>query len=584
MHEAVNNIRGIFANYDIGAYIIPSDNEYFIEYPAESYSRLKYMTNFTGSNGLVVIGQEVALFFTDGRYLAQGKRQLDSRVFQIFDIKDLRYFPWSNYLNDAEMFGYDPKLFSNLKLKIFSAIAPRLTKISENLVDQIWSNKPSAPSSQVYIHQVEFAGQTHNDKIAMCRDILAEHSADTMIVTSIDSICWLLNLRANDTPYSPLMLSKVLITNHQLYLFINPSRITKEVALARPEITILPEEKFADLLSQGKKILVDENIVQSHIMDLLNSQLVEKIGEPCQLYKACKNDIEIKHAINFHIEDAVALCEFFAYIFDLTNLHDYDEYELGEILTKFRSKQDKYIMDSFPTICGFKENSAIIHYHATQIQSKKIVGNGILLIDSGGQYQGCTTDVTRTFIIGKPTNEQKIRYTQVLKGHIALSTIKFPANITTGAHLDVLARQFLWNDEQDYPHGTGHGVGSFLGVHEGPQNIHASSNITLKAGMILSNEPGYYKTNDFGIRIENLMYVRETQQNTPLTNHQQFLEFCPLTLVPYAKELIEQKMLNQDEKNYLKQYYQKITSHLSPLLSDHSKQWLATQTLPFTSD
>ncbi|MCC8372455.1 MAG: M24 family metallopeptidase [Rickettsia endosymbiont of Pseudomimeciton antennatum] len=622
MQERISNIRSLFAKYKIDGYIVPCNDQYLSEYVHESAKRLQYVTNFSGSNGIAVICKSKAAFFTDGRYLQQSKYELDPEIFKIFDIKDLPYFSWDDYLGTDGILGYDSKLFTNVKLQIFSKIKSRLHKISDNLVDQIWHDRPAEASSKIYIHDDKFSGQSYSDKITICRDLLTKYSADTMIVTSADSICWLLNLRASDISYSPLMLAIVLITQDQLYLFTNPNRDNRplaklayaeefegdasprtaayssvredsstaltyklpaevefckrsnqDVMIARPDITILPEEKFADILGQTNKVLVDENFASSYIMDLLNNKLVEKINDPCQLSKALKNDIEIKHAINFHVNDAVALCEFFAYLFELPNLQDQTEYDLGEILTEFRSKQDQYVMDSFPTICGFKENSAIIHYRATSHQAKKILGKGILLIDSGGQYKGCTTDVTRTFAIGGSTEEQKLRYTQVLKGHIALSIIKFPVNITTGSNLDILARQFLWRDWQDYPHGTGHGVGSFLNVHEGPQNISLRSNVILQPGMIVSNEPGYYKINEFGIRIENLMYIRNSLQDV------NYLEFDTLTLVPYAKELIDYKMLNADEINYLKQYYQKIKQQVYPLLSIRGQKWLSNQLL-----
>ncbi len=573
MQERISNIRELFAKYKIDGYIVPCNDQYLSEYVHESAKRLQYITNFSGSNGIAVICKSKAIFFTDGRYLQQSKCELDPKIFKIFDIKDLPYFSWDDYLGNDGILGYDSRLFTNVKLQIFSKIKSRLHKISDNLVDQIWHDRPAEASSKIYVHDDKFSGQLYSNKITICRNLLTKYSADTMIVTSADSICWLLNFRASDIPYSPLMLAIVLITQDQLYLFTNPERANQDVMIARPDITILPEERFAGILGQANKVLVDENFASSYIMDLLNNRLVEKINDPCQLSKALKNDIEIKHAINFHIKDAVALCEFFAYLFELANLQDQTEYDLGEILTEFRSKQDQYVMDSFPTICGFKENSAIIHYRATSHQAKKILGKGILLIDSGGQYKGCTTDVTRTFAIGGSTEEQKLRYTQVLKGHIALSIIKFPVNITTGSNLDVLARQFLWRDGQDYPHGTGHGVGSFLNVHEGPQNISLRSNVILQPGMIVSNEPGYYKINEFGIRIENLMYVKNTLQDV------NYLEFDTLTMVPYAKELIDYKMLNEDEINYIKQYYQKIKQQVYPLLSIRGQKWLSNQLL-----
>ncbi len=563
--QLINVLSVLFKQHQITGYIIPSNDEYFNEYTPDSSKRLQYITNFSGSNGIAIICPTTSLFFTDGRYLEQSKRQLDGDIFQIFNIHELSDFPWEQYFGRDYRLGYDPKLFTIAKLNLFSKIKRHLAKISDNLVDQVWLDRESF-ASKVYLQEIEFAGQSYSDKISMCREILLKYTADSMLITSPDSICWLLNLRANDVPYTPLMLGKVIITTDKLYLFTNLEKIPKSVFNARADVTIVSEEEFTKVLNETSKILIDESFVSIHIMDLLKDKEIVKINDPCQLAKARKNNIEINHAINFHIQDAVALCEFFTHIFTIKDLSNFSEYELGEMLTEYRTKRDNYVMDSFHTICGFHENSAVIHYRAEKANSKRIIGNGLLLIDSGGQYKGSTTDVTRTFAIGNPTEEQKLRYTQVLKGHIALATIKFPRNVT-GGNLDVLARQFLWRDHQDYPHGTGHGVGSFLSVHEGPQNISLRSNVPLEPGMILSNEPGFYKPGEFGIRIENLIYVRKSTEA-------HYLEFDNLTLVPYSKDLIDLKMLNNEEITYLKQYYQAISELVCPLLSSKAKDWV----------
>ncbi|WP_341763506.1 aminopeptidase P family protein [Candidatus Tisiphia endosymbiont of Beris chalybata] len=599
MHTPIRNITALFDHYKIRAYIVPANDQYFSEYPPAGSQRLKYITNFTGTNGLAIIEADKGLFFTDGRYLEQSKLELDQSFFHIADINNLIHFPWDNYLDKDAILGYDPKLFTIAKLKIFSKIAPRLLKIADNLVDKIWVNKPASLASTIYQHDIEFSGCSYKDKVALVRDLAAKHSASALIITALDSICWLLDLRANDIAYSPLLLGKVIITIDNLFLFTHPAKVNQDIRLARPEITFYHEEDFEVVLhNQEGKILFDEKVTSIYVQDLLSNKIIEEISDPCQLLKACKNNTEVTHAVNCHIQDAVALCEFFAYLFTLSTdlLGKQTEYNLGEILTDFRSKQTNYIMDSFPTICGFKEHGAVIHYRASPFGSKKIVGKGLLLIDSGGQYKGGTTDVTRTFAIGSPTTEQKLRYTQVLKGHIALSKIKFPGNNITGANLEVLARQFLWQDFQDYPHSTGHGVGSFLNVHEGPQGISLNNKIVLQPGMIVSNEPGYYKAGHFGIRIENLMYIKSIALGSTASNSEvntlkieeaklqnkahinvNYLEFDTLTLVPYAKELIELKMLSKDEKNYIKQYYNKIRQHVYPVLSTKGKSWLDSQ-------
>ncbi|EEC02084.1 xaa-pro aminopeptidase, putative [Ixodes scapularis] len=554
----INLLRNLFTEYDIDGYIIPSNDKYMSEYVPSYAKRLEYITGFTGSNGIAIIYKDTALFFTDGRYLEQASKELDLELFKIFDLKDI-----SKFGKDAKI-GYDSELFtysaiSNLKFNF--------QKINGNLVDKIWQNQLLEPNSKVYLHDIKDAKIGYDSEL-FTYSAISNLKQSALVILDSSSICWLLNLRASDVSYTPLMFAKVILTSTQLYLFINPTRIDAEIINARPEITILPEEEFENVLRDSENIFIDDTIASVHIMDLVADKKVQKITDPCLMLKACKNDVEIEHAIDFHIKDAVALCEFFA---DLDRSIRYCEEAL--LLTEYRAKQEGYVSDSFPAICGFQENSAIIHYRADQKTAKKIIGQGILLIDSGGQYQGATTDITRTIVIGTPNDEQKKRYTQVLKGHIALAKTKFPKNIVTGANLDILARQYLWQEMLDYPHGTGHGVGSFLSVHEGPQSINLRNKTILKAGMILSNEPGFYIPGKYGIRIENLMYVKENNG---------WLEFETLSLVPYASKLIDMKLLNIDEINYIKEYYNKIRAKIYyDLLSPQARNWLNNEIKSF---
>ncbi|WP_341786710.1 aminopeptidase P family protein [Rickettsia endosymbiont of Cantharis rufa] len=616
--DRINLLRSLFPEYDIDGYIIPSNDKYMSEYVPECAKRLEYITGFTGSNGIAVICKDTALFFTDGRYLEQASKELDLQIFKVFSLKEISKF------GKGTKIGYDPELFTYLAISnlilLDPAVKPRddiLCKIKGNLVDKIWHNQPLEPNSKVYLHDIKFAGVSHVDKISKCRETLlssrspaagsSKHKAVnnncfldpvawprndteqyTLVILDSSSICWLLNLRASDVAYTPLMFAKVIITPTKLYLFIDPLRIDAEIINARPEITILPEEEFVNILKDNENIFIDDSIASVHIMGLIADKQVQKITDPCLMPKACKNDVEIKHAIDFHIKDAVVLCEFFT---DFSQCHPREnrdpekhnmdshlrgndirenrndtitEHTLGLKLTEYRARQEGYVSDSFPAICGFQENSAIIHYRADQKAAKKIERQGILLIDSGGQYSGATTDITRTIVIGEATVEQKKRYTQVLKGHIALARAKFPKNIVTGANLDILARQYLWQEMLDYPHGTGHGVGSSLSVHEGPQSINLRNKTVLQPGMILSNEPGFYIPGKYGIRIENLMYVKENSE---------WLEFETLSLVPYASKLIDVKLLNIDEISYIKEYYNKIRAKIYDLLSPKAKSW-----------
>ena len=618
--QRLANLRNLLAEQNFAGYIVPTTDEYLSEYTPDYAKRLEYITGFSGSNGLAIILKDIVLFFTDGRYITQASGQLDDHLFKIYDQQLLIRFPWPDYITQDEIIAFDPKLFTKNTLKNFSAINTQ--SYSENLIDKIWQEQPARPNSEIYDYKVEYAGEDYQAKIRKCRAFLADNQAESLVITDSASVCWLFNIRSHDVEFSPLLLAHAIITTEQVYLFTDKSRLEK--SWKRPEITILPESEFASTLEKlSGTVLFDENQCSVYIADLIKPEssflpspsslpnsvipvstivIPAKAGiqsfsrvaldsrlrgndneeegagiagrgrpitNPCMLWKACKNDIEIKHMQLGHVQDAVAVCELLSYIAN-NDVSSLSEYDIGQKLTALRTKGMGYVFDSFPAICGYQENGAIIHYWAMESSAKKLSGTGLLLIDSGGQYLGATTDITRTISIGVPTDEQKQYYTKVLKGHIALGNAVFPQNKITGAHLDILARQYLWNEGADYAHGTGHGVGSFLSVHEGPQNISLTSTcVKIAKGMVISNEPGYYIPEKYGIRIENLMYAMEASSG--------FLKFEMLTLVPYAKELIDFNQLTKPEIDYLKSYYLKIENQISPLLSKTAKKWLQGQ-------
>ncbi|MDC0864873.1 aminopeptidase family protein P [Rickettsiaceae bacterium] len=577
--ERLDKLRVLLDHHDFDGYIVPSTDEYLSEYTPNYAKRLEYITGFTGSNGLAFILKNTVLFFTDGRYITQSIEELDDHSFEVFDLKLLSNFSWANYTNDQGKYviAYDPKLFTKHIIKhlqgCFSNIENATLKpYNRNLIDEIWQDQPLKPSSKIYNYPLEYAGLKYQDKIQKCRDFLKENASEALVITDAPSVCWLFNIRAHDIEFSPLLLANAIITATEAYLFADNERC--EESLMRLDISILPEDEFDNILKQfSGTILFDESECSSYISDLISSRETEsrRIKNPCMLWKACKNNVEIDHIKEAHIKDAVAVCELLSFI-DHGNISDLTEYDISQKLTELRMRGDGYIFDSFPTICGYQENGAIIHYTAKKESAKKLEGNGLLLIDSGGQYLGATTDITRTISIGRPTKEHKEYYTKLLKGHIALGLSVFPEDKTTGANLDVLARQYLWNSGDDYAHATGHGVGSFLSVHEGPQNISpVGFNVKLQRGMVLSNEPGYYDSvNKFGIRIENMMHVVDSE-------YDDFLKFEMLTLVPCAKELIDFSVITDGELKYLKSYYQRIKKNILPLLSDTAKKWVKQQ-------
>ncbi len=568
--KRLNDLRQLLKQQSLNGYIVPSLDEYLSEYTPDYAKRLEYITGFTGSSGLAIILPDTVLFFTDGRYINQCFSQLDDNIFEVLDQQLWPQFNWSDYIEDGQAIAYDPKLFTTNQLNHFSKL--NLQPHSSNLIDEIWEDQPARPSSEIYDYPVKYAGEEYNDKIEKCRAVLEKNDdSAALVITNSDSVCWLFNIRAHDVEFSPLLLANAIITKDSAYLFTNAQRLNSTLNEQRSDLTILPESEFESIVTKiGGKILFDQNQCSSHIASIIKKQEHQNIANPIMLFKACKNDTEIKYMQEGHIQDAVAVCEILASIEQSSSedLNKITEYEIGQKLTVLRTKGKNYIFDSFPTICGYQENGAIIHYRAQPESAKKITGSGLLLIDSGGQYMGSTTDITRVISIGKPTAEHKKYYTKVLKGHIALARATFPKNKVSGAHLDILARQYLWQSGDDYAHGTGHGVGSCLSVHEGPQNISlAGFSTKIQKGMVTSNEPGYYVDGEFGIRIENMMYVQETENPG-------FLSFKMLTLVPYSKNLIDLKALDEGEQKYLHSYYKEIKSKIHPLLSKQAKEWL----------
>jgi Xaa-Pro aminopeptidase len=560
-------LRKEIKQHGFSGYIIPARDEYLSEYAPAYAKRLEYISSFTGSNGIVIVLEQTVLFFTDGRYITQCISELDDHIFEIFDQQLISGFDWNEFVESDEIIAYDPKLFTNMDLRQFASL--NLKPHKTNLVDTIWQEQPQKPCSKIYNYPQEYAGESWEEKINKCREFLIQHNAESLLITDSASVCWLFNIRADDIEFSPLLLANAIVTREKIYLFTEQNRF--ETNVIRDGLEIVKETEFDRIIAEiGDVIIYDDKQCSSHISSLVKKREHKNISNPCMLWKACKNRVEIEHMKQMHIQDAVAVCEILAFIAN-GNLDSISEYDIGLKLAELRSKEKSYIYDSFATICGFQDNGAMMHYRADEKSAKKIAGHGLLLLDSGGQYMGATTDITRTVSVGAPKQEHRKFYTTVLKGHIALAMARFPSNKITGANLDILARQYLWQKGLDYPHGTGHGVGNCLSVHEGPQSISLHGyGAKMQTNMVVSNEPGYYLPGEFGIRIENMMYTKES-------GIEGFLDFEMLTLVPYEKQLIDFEMLDNSEIDYIKAYYKKIESCVRSRLSDNAKKWLDTQ-------
>jgi Xaa-Pro aminopeptidase len=557
MSKNILNLKKLFSKHKINGYLIPSSDEFLNEYTPSHLRRLEYVTGFSGSYGIAIITDKKNFLITDGRYLLQAKDEIP---------KDFTIVEGITKIEGLELgiIGYDPMLFSEATIKNLKDRKLKLVAIEKNLVDLIWKEKPKESNRAVLLLDKKYTGLSSSEKVKTILKTL-DSKADFLLITNPDSICWLLNIRGHDVPFTPVLLSYLLLSKTgKITLFCDPKKVSHIKGIEVAELEGL-KIKFKEIIKKKQKVQLDPSKTPSWFVGVGGEQII-KATDPIALPKACKNEVEIKGIISAHIEDGVALTKFL-YWLSVNITKGVDEMLASAKLHDFRKARNLFQYPSFETISAFGANAAIIHYKPSTKTNKKITKKGLYLIDSGGQYLNGTTDVTRTLCFGKPTSEQKRNYTLVLKGHIALATAKFPEG-TTGSQLDILARQFLWQNGLDYKHGTGHGVGHFLSVHEGPQNISKNpSSVPLKENMIISNEPGFYKAGEYGIRIENLVRVIKSKTKG-------FLEFQTITMVPIATNLIEKKLLTPTELNWVKEYNNKVIKTLSKKLTVVEKKWV----------
>ena len=559
--KKINNLRNKFKKYKIDGYIVPKNDDYFSEYAKND--RLKKITKFSGSAGLAVILNKKNYLFVDGRYTIQAQQE-SSDNYKIIEIH--KKLP--NEIIKNLNLGYDPSLFTkNILKKYFSN--NNLTAINHNLIDQIFKFKKIKTKSFFSLDK-NVVGESHHSKISKVVKLIKSNNADYLFVSAPENVAWLLNIRGHDNPNSPIPNARLIICkNKKIYLITKKSN-TKTIIKEKKINTkyIIDENNLSNLfyqLEEGNFIIDNkscsilyENIIKKRFKLL-------KIEDPIYKLKSIKNEQEIKHMIEAHKKDGLALTKFIYWIKNV-NKKVITEVDAQNRLEKFRKLNPAYLFPSFNTIAGAGSNGAIVHYRATPKNTKKIKKQDLLLVDSGGQYKFGTTDVTRTICFSKQKKSIMNAYTNVLKGHIAVVQTNLN-KINTGKKIDIRARKFLKKVGLDYAHGTGHGVGFFLNVHEGPQSISKYNNIKLTKGMILSNEPGFYKKGHFGIRIENLIYVKKLKDK---------LLFDNFTLAPIEKDLINYKLLNKSEKDYLFRYHLKIYSEYSSSLNKNERRWLAS--------
>jgi len=557
----INILRKKFHKYKIDGYIIPKNDDYFSEYAKND--RLKTITKFSGSAGIAVILKKKNYLFVDGRYTIQAYQE-SSKSFNIIEIhKKLPHKVIKNY-----NLGYDPSLFTNRTLKKYFA-HNNLVSIGQNLIDEIsiFKEKITKP---FYSLEKKIVGETHQSKITKVASFLNSKKADFLFVSAPENVAWLLNIRGHDNPNSPIPNARLIIDkNKKIYLFSEKTKtfnIIKEKKIKKDQV--INNSEFLTIINQlpGRNFIIDNKTCSIFYENIIKTKFkILKLNDPIYKLKSIKNMCEIKHMIEAHKKDGLALTRFIYWIKNI-NKKTITEVDAQNKLEKFRKLNKNYLFPSFNTIAGTGSNGAIVHYRATSKNTQKIFKRDIFLVDSGGQYKYGTTDVTRTICFTEQKLAIKNAYTNVLKGHIAV--VKTNLNKTnTGKKIDIRARKFLKKDGKDYAHGTGHGVGFFLNVHEGPQSISKYNNIKIEKGMILSNEPGYYKENHFGIRIENLVYAKKLKKK---------LSFENLTLVPIEKDLINYQLLDEYEKDYLFRYHLKIYYEYSDSLNKKERMWLAS--------
>lgn len=572
-------------------YLVPSSDAHQSEYLPECWQRRAYITGFTGSVGSAVIGRDAAWLWADSRYWLQAENELDASCYTLMrqgdsDVPSIPRF-LARYA-EGRVVGFDPMLHTpNEASALSDALAgagARLVAV-DNLIDRIWTtDRPPVPEAPVTPWPAELSGRTLSDKLAGLRADLENEGADHLVVATLDELAWTFDLRGQDVDFNPVTIAWGLVSRDGAHLFIESSKLTgpAQSHLAAASVELAPYEAFGNALSTLRgKVLVDKDHANRWILDRLENNpdaTVKLARSPVQLARAIKSAAERDGMRNAHRRDAAAVVRFLAWLDD--NYDGLDEVSAADHLESFRKENEHFRGLSFDTIAGFGPNGAIVHYRASDKTKLKIGDSTLFLLDSGAQYLDGTTDITRTLHLGTPTATQREHYTRVLRGHLALGRAVFPKG-TTGTHLDALARLPLWEVGLNYGHGTGHGVGCYLSVHQGPHRVSPALNdVALEPGMVLSNEPGLYLTGEYGIRIENLVLVTERFAKSERHPLGPYYGFEDLTVVPYCRKLIDVALLSPEERQQVDAYHRRVFELVAPLLEGAARAWLERETAP----
>lgn len=587
----ITRLKQRFFDLNIHAIVIPSADPHQSEYLADHWKLREWSSGFSGSAGTVVITRDQAGLWTDSRYYLQGEQELEGSGITLYrdgqdGVPSITEF-LSETLSEGQVVSLNPLMWSqagvqNLTKKLSKSGITVSTdhRVAEEIWDQL--DRPQLPNDEVFVHDLSFAEISVEDKLRAVRedmldDEVVSQAVSQHLITTLDDIAWLFNLRGYDIAYNPVFLSYAVVRAEDAILFIDPVKVTDEVKehLAKAKVSILSYDEIGRFLKGNTSdILVNPNDCNAHLYNLIDPKYIVEGPTITRLMKACKTDLEMNHIDQVMIKDGVALAHAFYEMYQ--RIGQITEGEFAALIANKRSQQDHYYGESFPAIVGYQANGAIVHYRPPTEGSAIIKAEGLLLCDSGGQYYNGTTDITRTIAVGPVTQAQKESYTRVLKGHIAVDQAVF-LDGTTGGEIDILARQYLWLNGQNYGHGTGHGVGYFLNVHEPPQGISPGSGsrnkTVLEPGMLTSNEPGYYEDGAYGIRIENLIVCEES-------NHEGFLTHRHVTLFPLDTSLIAYDMLTKEEVNWINTYHELVAEKLLPHLSGPVSEWMRMSCQP----
>jgi len=588
-------LRAEMAKHGVDFWLVPSSDAHQSEYVPDAWQRRAWLTGFTGSMGNAVVGLDGAWLWADGRYWLAAERELDPAAFTLMRQGQHGVPSIARFLADVganRKVGYDPSLSSPAEAKELSdaitAAGGTLVALSDNLVDAIWADRPALPAEPIEAWPVTYSGKCVADKLADLRKGMATLGCEHLVITTLDEIAWTFDIRGKDVEFNPVTIAWAIVSTTSATLFIAPSKVghAAHAHLAAAHVTTAPYEAFdAALTALSGRVLVDKDNGNQAILDRLASKGIRYhlARSPVMLARARKNATEINGMRQAHIRDGVAVTRFLAWLCD--HWRGLTEVTVADHLRAFREENERFRGLSFDTIAGYADHGAIVHYRASAATDQPLGDQTLFLLDSGAQYLDGTTDITRTVHLGTPTTVEREHYTRVLRGHLSLRHITFPRG-TTGTHLDAFARAPLWQVGLNYGHGTGHGVGCYLSVHQGPQRVSPALNdVQLEPGMVLSNEPGLYISGHYGIRIENLCVVVDNEELSKDNPYGPFFGFDDLTMVPYCRKLIDTALLTQGERAAVDAYHARVRATLLPLLGKHAdhdlaRAWLERETAP----